>query len=293
MNSGLITPKNGIFTQSSDAQKARATEWFKDLRDQICHALEMIEEECSAQKHVFTYKDWKRQSHDGHDGGGGTMGLLKGHVFEKAGVNISTVYGQFAPEFAGQIPGGQAGFWASGISLVIHPRNPKVPAIHMNTRHISTDRSWFGGGTDLNPALDNEEDTRAFHEKLKATCDAHHPSYYPLYKKWCDEYFFIKHRHRPRGVGGIFYDYHDSGDFDADFAFTRAVGVAFLESYAQLVRAHMHDDFTADDRNTQLIKRGHYAEFNLVYDRGTKFGLMTGGHVEAILMSLPPEARWP
>ncbi|MEE8292862.1 MAG: oxygen-dependent coproporphyrinogen oxidase, partial [Kiloniellales bacterium] len=220
---------------------------------------------------------------------------LRGRVFEKVGVNISTVGGRFPADFAKQIPGAEDDprFWASGVSLVAHLRSPLVPAVHMNTRHIVTTKAWFGGGSDLSPMYPVEVDTAAFHAALKAACDRHDPDYHPRFKAWCDEYFFIKHRGEPRGVGGIFFDYLDSGDWEADFAFTRDVGLAFLDIYPQLVRRHMVEPWTEEQRRHQLVKRGRYAEFNLIYDRGTKFGLMTGGNPEAILMSLPPEAAWP
>lgn len=270
------------------------SEWFKILRDKICAEFEKIEEEFDAKNPgKFARKNWSRPDVSG-DGGSGEMSLMKGNVFEKVGVNFSKVYGSFSDEFRGQIPGTDksAKFWASGISLVAHMASPLVPAVHMNTRFICTDKSWFGGGADLNPMFENAQDTKDFHEAFKKACDKADPGYYEKYKKWCDEYFFIKHRNVARGVGGIFYDYLDSGNFDADFDFTKNVGLAFLEIFPKLVRHHMFEKWSDEQREHQLRKRGYYAEFNLVYDRGTKFGLMTGGNTEAILMSLPPIAKW-
>jgi len=283
----------------NEQQKESAVAWFAELRDKICAAFEALEDELSgpnaerfadASPGRFERKSWQR---DG--GGGGVMSTMRGRLFEKVGVNISSVWGEFSPEFAKQMPGAEENpnFWASGISLVAHMRSPLVPAVHMNTRHVITSKGWFGGGADLNPMYPVDGDTQDFHGAFKAACDEHDPGYYPRFKEWCDEYFFIKHRGEARGVGGIFYDYIDSGDWAADFAFTRDVGLAFLDIYPKLVRRHMAEPWTDEQRRHQLFRRGRYAEFNLLYDRGTKFGLMTGGNPEAILMSLPPEAAWP
>lgn len=287
-----------------DQQKAQASAWYESLRDGICAEFERVEDELSgdAMKPMadlppgrFVRKPWQRTTPDGSDAGGGVISLMHGRVFEKVGVNISTVYGEFSPEFRKQIPGAAEDprFWASGISLVAHMQSPLVPAVHMNTRFIVTSKSWFGGGADLTPMVPDDTDRDDFHAALKAACDRCDGQYYPRFKKWCDEYFYLPHRGEPRGVGGIFYDYINTGDWPADFAFNQAVGQAFLSIYPRLVRRHMNKPWSDDQRRHQLMRRGRYAEFNLLYDRGTQFGLKTEGNVEAILMSLPPMAAWP
>jgi coproporphyrinogen III oxidase len=315
---------NTALKENSLADKKEiAADWFCQLRDQICAEFEKIETEFSASPHPhiptskFVRTSWQRT-----EGGGGEISLMKGRVFEKVGVNISTVYGEFSEAMQKEIPGANKNpkFWASGISLVAHMRSPLVPAVHMNTRmvclgdekiwrcgdgekkrdgisphpHIppSPHPSWFGGGSDLTPMIPNDADTKDFHAAFKTCCNKFDPEYYEKFKKWCDEYFFLKHRNEPRGVGGIFYDYVNSGNWDNDFAFTQAVGKTFAEIYPALVRRHMHEAWTDEQRQQQLKKRGRYVEFNLLYDRGTRFGLMTGGNTDAILMSLPPEVTW-
>ena len=274
----------------------RVAEWFEKLRDNICGQFETIESDAedsplsTKPSGHFERKNWTR---DG--GGGGQISVMHGRVFEKVGVNISVVHGQFAEDFRSQIPGAtdDGQFWAGGISLVAHPQNPFVPAAHMNTRFVITSKAWFGGGGDLTPLKPAPKQANTFHADLKACCERHDPDYYPKYKQWCDDYFYLKHRDEPRGAGGIFYDYLDSGDREADFSFTRDVGSSFAGSYVNIVRETMNKHFTAEDRHFQLVRRGRYVEFNLLYDRGTSFGLKTGGNIEAILMSLPPEVRWP
>jgi coproporphyrinogen III oxidase len=278
-----------------------ARAWFETFRDKLCEALEAIEDASDPALYAgpagrFERTAWKR---DG-DGGGGVASMLRGRVFEKAGVHVSTVWGEFTPEFARNVPGADQDprFHATGVSVIIHPRNPHVPAAHMNTRLISTTKSWFGGGGDLTPVLDAQRtqdnpDAVAFHAAMQRACDAHDPAWHAKYKAWCDEYFFLPHRNEPRGIGGIFYDHHDSGDFARDFGFTRDVGMAFLDSYTAIVRGRMSQPWTPSEREEQLIRRGRYVEFNLLYDRGTTFGLKTGGNVESILSSMPPEVKWP
>jgi coproporphyrinogen III oxidase len=282
-------------------RKKRTQAAFEDLRDRICAAFESIEREHTGQLSELPPGRFEKTRHerpkvDGKEAGGGVMSVMKGRVFEKVGVNVSTVNGRFSPEMAKTVPGAEQSpdFWASSISLVAHMQNPHVPAVHMNLRHLVTTEGWFGGGADLTPMFMEQsvEDARDFHAALKRACDAHGADYYERFKKWCDEYFFLPHRNEPRGAGGIFFDRHNSGDWERDFAYATAVGLAFLDIYPQIVRRRMSRSWTESDRNQQLLRRGRYVEFNLLWDRGTQFGLRTGHNTDAILMSMPPVARW-
>ncbi len=288
-------------------KKEKSRLWFKELRDKICHEFETLEQEANrtlfpGENGKFQYTDWIPQNKktDGKSFGGGTAGLMRGRLFEKVGVHISTVYGEFSKAFADQIKGTKdnSSFWASGISLIAHMRSPKIPAVHMNTRFIVTQESWFGGGADLTPVLKEQrstdsEDSLCFHHALKQNCDRFNPDYYPKYKEWCDHYFFLPHRNEPRGIGGIFYDHLNSGDFEKDFAFTQSIGTCFLKTYMEIVQKRMQESWTEEEREEQLIQRGRYVEFNLLYDKGTLFGLKTNGNIESILSSMPPIVKWP
>lgn len=283
-------------------KKERAAAWFKTLRNEICAEFEAIERDAPDSLYpgrpgAFVFEDWKRKA---EDGGGGTGGMLRGRVFEKCGVHISVVKGEFTPEMQARQPGANddPSFWAAGISLIAHMRNPHIPCVHMNTRYIVTTQDWFGGGADLTPTQSmarhqNTSDAQDFHNSMAEACNRHPVADYPRYKKWCDDYFHLPHRDEPRGIGGIFYDRHNSGDWEADFAFTQDVGSSFKEAYSKIARQRMSQPWSEADRDEQLIQRGRYVEFNLLYDRGTTFGLKTGGNVKTILSSMPPLVKWP
>ena len=289
-----------VTTDPLKLKQAETRAWFEALRDRIHLAFEALEDQASTELFPGEPGRFERTPWQRPEGGGGVMGMMHGRLFEKVGVHCSTVHGTFPADYAKGVPGAAEDprFYATGISLIAHPVSPRIPAVHMNTRFISTTQSWFGGGADLTPVLDVDRhpeaaDTIDFHAAMKSACDAHDPAYHAKFKQWCDDYFWLAHRNEPRGTGGIFYDHHDSGDYARDFAFTRDVGESFLSAYVEIVARRMVEPWTAEEREEQLVRRGRYVEFNLLYDRGTMFGLKTGGNVDSILSSMPPVVKWP